>query len=108
MEMDRDRNPKRNKWDKEQMILAVKTQFGVPKGTVERYVKNTESSLDDLVDVLLGRRPILNWALKKELVEYCVQMDKRFYGLRKHDIKRMAFQLAIANYIKHPFYEEKK
>ncbi|KAJ8894033.1 hypothetical protein PR048_006643 [Dryococelus australis] len=108
--MDRGRNPKRKKWEKEQMILAVKAvqagtmaykspakQFGVPKSTVERYVKNSEPSLDDLVNVLLGRRLILTWENKKELVEYCVEMDKQFYGLRKHDIEIMAFQLDISN-----------
>ncbi|KAJ8868283.1 hypothetical protein PR048_029799 [Dryococelus australis] len=86
------------KCDKEQIILVFKAvqadtmvykfaakQFGVPKGTVERYVKNTESSLNDLVNVPLERRPILIWELEKEHVEYCVEIDKRFYVLRKHD-----------------------
>ncbi|KAJ8896549.1 hypothetical protein PR048_001893 [Dryococelus australis] len=64
--IDRGRNLKRKKWDKEQMILVKDVQAGTmgyksAKSTVERY----------------------------ELVECCVGIDKRFYGLRKHAIKRM-------------------
>ncbi|CAH2018085.1 unnamed protein product [Acanthoscelides obtectus] len=34
-------------------------------------------------------------------------MDNRFFGLRRSDVKRMAFELAIANNIQHPFSQEK-
>ncbi|KAJ8869312.1 hypothetical protein PR048_030886 [Dryococelus australis] len=82
-------------------------QFGVPYSTVERYVKNSESRPDNLVNVPLGKWSVLSRGLKNELVEYCVEMYKRFYWLRKHDIKRMVFQQEIANYIKHPFSKKK-
>ena len=53
--------------------------------------------------VRLGRKPILPDYLEEELVKYCVVMDERFFGLRRSDIRRMAFQLAIRNNLKHPF-----
>ena len=34
-------------------------------------------------------------------------MDQRYYGLRRQDIKRMAFRLAIRNGLKHPLNQEK-
>ena len=44
---------------------------------------------------------------ENKLVEYCVTLDQRYCGLRHQDIKRMAFQLAIRNGLKHPFNQEK-
>jgi hypothetical protein len=35
-------------------------------------------------------------------------MDARYYGLRRNDVKRMAFQLAIRNSIQHPFSLQRK
>ena len=36
-------------------------------------------------------------------MEYCIIVDQRDNGLRSRDIKRMAFQLAIRNGLKHTF-----
>jgi len=30
-------------------------------------------------------------------LKYCIIKDQRYYGLRRQDVKRMAFQLAITN-----------
>ena len=61
----------------------------------------------ELVNVQFGRRTVLPSGLENKLLESCIIMDQRFYGLRRQDIKRMAFQLAIRNYLKHPFNQEK-
>ena len=53
---------------------------------------------------LLGRyRPVFNEALEKEIAEYALQMEARFYGLTLKDLKSLAFQLAERNGIDHPF-----
>jgi len=46
-------------------------------------------------------------SLRIDFVEYCVIMDQSYYGLRRQDIKRMAFQLAKRNGLKHPFNQGK-
>ena len=51
-------------------------------------------------------RTVLPSELENKLVEYCVIMDRNYYGLRRQDIKRTAFQLAIRNGLKHPFNQE--
>ncbi|KAK9703812.1 CENP-B N-terminal DNA-binding domain [Popillia japonica] len=62
----------------------------VPKGTLERYVKNFEKTAESLVNVRMGRKPInvrmgrkptLPQHLEDLLVKYCVEMDSRFYGV---------------------------
>lgn len=50
-----------------------------------------------------GRKPVLSTDLENLLVKYCLQMDERFFGLRVSDVKRMAFELAIRNGLRHPF-----
>jgi len=43
---------------------------------------------------ICGRKTVLPSGLENKLVEYCIIMDQSYYGLRRQDIKRMAFQLA--------------
>ena len=111
----------RKSWDKIKMIeavIAVKNKemgllkaskiFQVPRSTLKDYVKKPEDELQKLLDVPLGRRPVLPPDVEDQLVEYCLQMDKTYYGLTTKDVKRMAFQLAIRNNLRHPFSENTK
>lgn len=92
---------------KQMGYLKASKEFGVPRGTLERYVKKeTESS--ELVKTRMTRHPILPENVEADLTNYCKKMDKRFYGLRLTDIKHMAFQLAISNNLKHPFSVNKE
>ena len=88
------------------LLKSIKI-LSVPRGTLERYVKDTSRSPEELVDVHLKRRPVLTSELKNKLVEYCITMDQRYYGLRCQDIKHMAFQMAIGSSLNHPFNKEK-
>ena len=83
--------------------------FYVPRGTLERYVKDTSRSPEEVAYVHLGRKTVLPSELENKLLEYCVIMDQRYeyYGLRRQDIKRMSLQLAIRNGLKHSFNQEK-
>ena len=81
--------------------------FSVPRGTLERYVKDTPRSTEELVNLHLGRRTAVPSERENNLVAYCIIMDQRYCGLRHQDIKHMAFQLAIRNVWKHPFNQEK-
>ena len=64
-------------------------------------MKDTSRSTEELVNVHLERRTVLPSELENKLLEYCIIMDQRCYGLRRREVKRMAFQL------KHPFNQEK-
>lgn len=107
---------KRKTWDSKSMLAAVTAvknkemgyllasrTFKVPKSTLEDYVKNKIKSPEELIQTNLGRPPVLPKEIKADLVDYCLEMDKRFYGLRASDIRRLAFQLAIRNNLKHRF-----
>ena len=69
-------------------------------------MKDTSRSPEELVNVHLGRKTVLPSDLENKLVEYCIIMNQSYYGLRRQDIKRMAFQLEIRNGLKHLFNQE--
>ncbi|KAI4455497.1 hypothetical protein MML48_9g00014898 [Holotrichia oblita] len=116
------RKQQRKKWNAEAMLAAISAvknnemgyllaskTFNVPKSTLEDYVKNkSRKSPEEMIRTNLGRPPVLPKDIEVDLVDYCVEMDKRFYGLRASDIRRLAFQLAIRNNLKHNFSQKEK
>lgn len=108
----------RKKWDPANMAAAVNAcrnkevgylraskTFQVPKITLQNYVKSGKHT-SELIKLPLGRKPVLNYALEDDLVQYCVKLDKQFFGLRAKDVRRLAYQLAVKNKIKHTFNEK--
>jgi hypothetical protein len=55
----------------------------------------------------LGRITVLPSKYENKLVDYCKAMEQRHCGVRRQDIKFMAFQLAIIIVFKLPFDQEK-
>lgn len=111
--------PPRKKWSKENMMKAVQAVknkemgflkaskvFEVPRSTLENYVNHPTKSCEDLLQVPLGRRPVLG-KLEQDLVEYCKEMDQRFHGLRRRDIRVLAYQLAVKNELPNNFTQSK-
>ena len=85
-------------------IREASSVYGVPKSTLERH-KNKKI----LTPGCLGRfRPVLNADFEKELVDYCVAMQNRLFGLTVRDLRSMAFHLAEKNHLDHGFDSEKK
>ncbi|KAF9409697.1 hypothetical protein HW555_010987 [Spodoptera exigua] len=110
---------KRKTWDPDQMkkaIEAVRTKvmgykkavktFSVPRSTLKRLVKDSQESLELLVDKPLGRKPVLPLHLEKRLVKYLLYMESVYYGLTRMDVRKMAYQLAVKNKIANQFRNE--
>lgn len=91
--------------NKEMGYLKASKTFGVPKSTLEDYVKSN-TNIDELLQGKLGRKPTFHPEIEEELVNYCIEMVNKYYGLRASDIKTMAFQLAIKNNIPHQFSDK--
>lgn len=101
----------RKAWDKENMKKAVtavrekrmgtlKTTktFGVPRITVQRLAQMDNFTVEQAVEIKLGRGTVLSSEMKEALVCYVLEMEVRFYGLTRKD-----FHLAERNGIRHPF-----
>jgi hypothetical protein len=80
--------------------LRASKYFSVSRETLERYMKGTSRSPEELINVHSGRRTVLPSEFENKLLERCIIMDQRYHGLRRQDIKRVAFQLAIRNDLK--------
>lgn len=81
--------------------LASKT-YGVPHTTLQRMARSQEPC-DKLLSKSLGRPPILGETLERDLVKYCLEMESRYWGLTRSDIRSLAYQLAEKNNIDHKF-----
>jgi hypothetical protein len=51
----------------------------------------------------IGKECALSNELETELAKYCQIMDERRFGLRRRDIRVLAYQVAVKNNIQHPF-----
>ena len=91
--------------NKEMGLLKASKFYSVPRSTLKDYVKNNGKNT---IDARIGRKPILPLELEKDLERYCLEMEDKYYGLTRNDIKRMAYCLAIRNNLQHPFSKQKE
>lgn len=73
----------------------------VPVGTLHRLAKSDIPASQ--VITTLGRKPVLSKAIEESLVDYLLVLDRNFFGMTRSDLRRMAYQLAVANELNHPF-----
>lgn len=84
-------------------LLWASKVYSVPRSTLQRMARKIDKPVDVVVTTKLGRHPILNEAIEKDLVKYLLEMESRFFGLTRNDVRSMAFQLALKNKINNPF-----
>lgn len=107
---------KKRLWSEENMIKAIEAirtkkmgwkkaakTFEVPKTTLMRLSMEKYGDPAKAASVRAGRPTVLPPKLEEELVKYCLVMESTFFGLTRRDLRRMAYQLAERNVIKHPF-----
>lgn len=112
--------PKRKTWDPEHMKAAVQAMrneemgsykasriFNVPQTTLERYAKKEEDP-GEVIKTKMGRKPVLPGELESELASYCLEMEQKFFGLSRRDVRCMAYQLAKRNNLNNPFSDVNK
>lgn len=87
-------------------LLKAAKHFEVPKTTLRRLALEIRLSPKEVVGKKLGRKPTLPDGVEKELVDYLLLMESKFYGFTTMDVRRMAYQLAARNGIEHHFAGE--
>jgi len=88
----------------EMSLRDASATFGVPKSTLERHKNNKVISPGSL-----GRfTPVLDADFEKELVQYCIIMQQRLFGLTLKDLRSLAFDLAEKNSICNDFNATKR
>lgn len=85
-------------WDAKSMMKAIVSVrekkmglrkavslYQVPQTTLQRFV-NSDKTPEECVNLKVGRKSVLPAELETELVNYLIEMDNRFYGLRRDDV----------------------
>jgi hypothetical protein len=65
--------------NKEIGLLPASKLFEMPKSTLNGKVNSKEQSIETLVNIRIGRKPLLPEALEKALVSYCLFMENNFW-----------------------------
>jgi hypothetical protein len=91
--------------NKEMELLKTSRTFNLPRSIIKDYVK---SNGKNTVEALIGRKQLLPTEEEEELVQYCLVMGHKYYGLCAKDVKCMANSLAIRYGARHPFSREKE
>lgn len=107
---------KRKSWDEakmEEAITAVREKrmgflkaakfFDVPRTTLFRLASKSDVTPPVAAKTKLGRKTILPPDIERDLVDYCLMMEQKFFGLTRSDVRNMAYQLAVSNNIPNPF-----
>ena len=79
-------------------LRTAAQQFNVPYITIRRHMLAT------VPPGSMGRfKAVFDPKFEEELVQYVIEMQQRFYGLSPKQLRRMAFDLAEKNNLKHNF-----
>lgn len=115
--MDKSEPKKKKRWDPESMKSAltairdgskIKTaakMYGVPESTVRDRLKFGENGED--YNPSMGRKATFSKEEEKEIVEFITEMAKRFYGITQLQLRKLAYDFAVAKNIKNIFSSEK-
>jgi hypothetical protein len=61
--------------------------FNVPQTTLQCYVKDRQrNSREEIKTKLRGRKQVLPREAKKDLAEYCLLLERKFFGLKMADV----------------------
>ena len=106
----------RKKWDPERMKAASEAirnkemgsckasrVFNVLHTTPVCYVKDRQKSSSEAITTKLGWKQVLYCEAENDLAEYCLLLERKFFGLRMADVMCLAYQLAIRSGIKNQF-----
>jgi len=114
------RKTDRGSWSEENMSKAIEMirsrkmsigeasrYYDVPKSTVGRRVLEKNKVACGSVKHLGRFTTTFSKEFEDELVQYVKDMESRFFGITYLDLRRLAFQLAEKNNLKHQFNKEK-
>lgn len=79
--------------------------YNVPRNTLKRRVLGKSIFATGGKKILGWIHPVFDEKQEQEIVEHIKEMETRFYGLSKKDVRSLAFNLAEKNGLKHKFAE---
>lgn len=92
---------------KEMGINAISRQYQVPKATILRHAKLLNKFANNDV-TQKGTPAVFSIEQEKEFVDYLLLLENHMFGLTITDMRRIAYQIAEHNKIRHSFNREKE
>lgn len=94
-------------------IRAAARNFNIPESTLRDHLKQrgddqASTGPPNLMNVNMGRKPLFTKQQEQELADHVVKLAKLFYGVTPRELRRIAFDFAEANHLKHTFNRENK
>ncbi|KAG5877635.1 hypothetical protein JTB14_030033 [Gonioctena quinquepunctata] len=103
-------------WDPRNMLRAIEAvenrkmgyksasrNYNVPRSTLKRKVLGKNRDAVSNKKILGSKRTVFTPEQEQELVNYILELEIRFFGLKTTDVRYIAYSLAEKNNIKHPF-----
>ncbi|XP_031348436.1 uncharacterized protein LOC116174636 [Photinus pyralis] len=84
-------------------ILKAAERFEIHESTVRKYLKRGAAA-----EPSMGRKPVFNKAQEKEISDHLLNLAKSFYGLWKSELRKIIYEYAERNNMKHPFCNRSK
>jgi len=81
--------------------LKAAKAFSVPRTTIQRLAKTSVSG--GVKKQLSSRAPVFSVTMEAELVNHIKNMDSRFFGFTTTELRKVVYQYATLNGLKHPF-----
>ena len=82
--------------------------FGIPKTTLLDYMKRSNQTGTIPSKKQMGGAPVFTPDQEKEIKEYVLLLSKLFYGITKTELRKLAYDFAIANNIPNCFDKQKQ
>lgn len=112
------RTSNRSSYSKEQLMLAIQAvkagdcspfqaanDFNIPERTLRRYIAKDEIDFPSHG----GRfRTVFSSQLEKELAQYVIEVNNRYFGMTPLQLRKFAYELADKNGLKHSFNNDTK
>lgn len=87
-------------------LRDAEKEFGIPKSTLSRHISE-KNKIAKMGVKYYGHAPTFDLEMEEEIVGHCLRLESMYFGLRIEDLRRLAFDLAKANNVKHSFNVEK-
>lgn len=79
-------------------IRRAAERFEIHESTIRKYLKKGAAA-----EPTMGRKPVFTKEQEKEISDHLLSLAKSFYGISKSELRKIIYEYAEQNNIKHPF-----
>lgn len=89
--------------EKKISFRQAEEKYNIPRATLFDQIRKHE---DDVTDPKRGKKPVFNESQEEDLVQFILKSCKNYYGITIPTLRKIAFDFATANGLRHNFNQE--